>query len=167
MEIVKNFGLEPVLLAAQIVNFLIIFFILKKFLYKPVLEILKKREDAIKDGLKKAEETQILFEKTALKEKEILKNAQREALKIIEDTKKQAQEQQRQNEELIKKQAEKMLNETKIQIQEETKRVEKELAVNVSRLAVNFLKKTVEELFEKKDQQKIISRALKQIEKAD
>ncbi|MBU2632677.1 F0F1 ATP synthase subunit B, partial [Patescibacteria group bacterium] len=49
MEIVKQFGLDPVLLVAQIVNFLILLFILKKLLYKPVLELLKKREDTIKE----------------------------------------------------------------------------------------------------------------------
>ena len=57
MEIIKNFGVEPVLLVAQIINFLIILFILKKFLYKPVLDTLKKREDSIKEGLKQAEES--------------------------------------------------------------------------------------------------------------
>ena len=56
MEILENFGLNPMLLIAQIVNFLIVLFILKKFLYKPVLEMLKKRQTTIKDGLKQAEE---------------------------------------------------------------------------------------------------------------
>ena len=57
MEILENFGVNPVLLAAQIVNFIIVLFILKKFLYKPILDLLKKRQFTIKEGLKQAEAT--------------------------------------------------------------------------------------------------------------
>ena len=56
MEIIKNFGIDPLLLIAQIVNFLIIFYILKRFALKPILDILKKRENTIKEGLREAEE---------------------------------------------------------------------------------------------------------------
>ncbi len=73
MEIIKNFGLNPILLAAQIVNFLIIFFILKKFLYKPVLNVLNKRQVTIKEGLKQAEEARVKLEKVVIEEKDILK----------------------------------------------------------------------------------------------
>jgi F-type H+-transporting ATPase subunit b len=56
MEILKTFGFDPILLGAQIINFLIIFYLLKRFLYKPVLGMLKTREDKIKEGIKQAEE---------------------------------------------------------------------------------------------------------------
>src|SRR5437870_10658982 len=57
MEILKNFGFEPILFIAQIVNFVIIYLILKKFLYKPVLKLLKDRKQTIAGGLKQAEES--------------------------------------------------------------------------------------------------------------
>ena len=72
MEIVDHFGLDPYLFGAQVINFLIIFYLLKRFLYKPVLEILRKREREIAEGLKQAEEGKILLEKAQEKEKEIL-----------------------------------------------------------------------------------------------
>ena len=75
MEILKNLGFDPVMLAAQIVNFLIILYLLKRFLYKPILEMLKKREDSIKEGLKQAEEARITLEKTLQEEKKILSKA--------------------------------------------------------------------------------------------
>ena len=50
MEVLKNFGFDPVLLAAQIVNFLILIYILNRFVFKRVLEFLKAREEKIKSG---------------------------------------------------------------------------------------------------------------------
>ena len=60
MNIFQNFGVNPILLLAQIVNFLIILYVLKRFMYKPVLNILKNREDEIKKGI---EDAQIAEEK--------------------------------------------------------------------------------------------------------
>jgi F-type H+-transporting ATPase subunit b len=50
MEILNQFGLDWKLFIAQIVNFLVIAYIFKRFLYKPILDALHKRNDAIKKG---------------------------------------------------------------------------------------------------------------------
>ena len=104
MDILKNFGVDPVLVGAQIVNFLIIFYLLKKFLYKPVLGMLKKRADKIEEGLKQAEESRLALEKTLEEEKKILSKAQDEAKKIIEESRTQAIEVSQKIEEDTKKQ---------------------------------------------------------------
>lgn len=56
MEILNQFGVKPILLLAQIVNFAILLFILKKFMYKPILKVLDERKKRIEDSLKNAEE---------------------------------------------------------------------------------------------------------------
>jgi len=97
MELIENFGLNPILLGAQIVNFLIILFILKKFLYKPILTTLEKRKATIKEGLDKTEEVRIRLEETIEKEKRILRTAQEQARKILDEARIQVSE-----EELVK-----------------------------------------------------------------
>ena len=82
MEILNNFGFEPILFFAQIVNFLIIYLVLKKFLYKPLLKVLNDRKHKIEEGLKSAEESNRLLKETIDKEQEILKNAQLDAKKV-------------------------------------------------------------------------------------
>lgn len=47
----------------QIINFLVIVWILKKYLFTPVLSSMEKREKAIQSRLKEAEESRILAEK--------------------------------------------------------------------------------------------------------
>ncbi len=163
MEIIKNFGLDPVFLAAQVVNFLIILYVLKRFLYKPVLEMLKKREDAIKETLKKNEEARILLEKTSSEEKAVLKRAEAFAKKIIDDAKSHAIETAKEIEEISKKQTEKILADASLQIRKEAVETEKRLSLTVSKVAIEFLKKSLEQLFSEKEQKEILKKALKEM----
>ena len=165
MEIVKNFGLNPVLLGAQIVNFLIVFFILKKVLYKPVLEVLKKRQTTIKEGLKAAEDARIKLEKVVVEEKNILKTAQLQSKKIIEDAQKEAIEVSLRINEEAKKQTEKLLSDTREQIARESIETEKRIASNTSKLAVTILEKALKDFFSAKEQKDVIANALKKIKK--
>ena len=53
-KILSDFGVQPILLLAQIVNFLILLILLKKFLYKPILQVLEKRKETIDEATKQA-----------------------------------------------------------------------------------------------------------------
>ena len=163
MEIIKNFGVDPVLLAAQIFNFLIVFFVLKKFLYKPILDLLQKRQGAIREGIKQAEEAKIKLEKVVIEERNILRNAQLQAKKIIEEAKTESIELTKRMNDSAKKQGEKMLNDAKDQILRESKDAEKRLAVNISKLAVSFLEKSLNGFFTPKEQKEVVSNALMKI----
>ena len=165
MDILKDFGVDPVMVVAQIVNFLIIFYLLKKFLYKPVLGMLKKRADKIEEGLKQAEESRLALEKTLEEEKKILSKAQDEAKKIIEESRTQAIEVSQKIEEDTKKQAERILLEAKEQIDQESKKTEIRLSEQVSRLAEEMLTKSLEGFFGEKEQKQIAQKVVKQIKK--
>lgn len=167
MEILKNFGFDPVMLVAQIINFLIIFYLLKRFLYKPVLEMLKKREDAIAQGLKQAEEARITLEKTLEQEKKILTRASDDGKKIIEEARMQSKQVALEIEENTKKQTEKMIQEAKQQIEQDAKEVEKRLSEKVSMLALDMLTKSLEGMVGAKEQKQILTKTLKQIKKTN
>lgn len=163
MEIIKNFGLDPIFLAAQVVNFLIILYVLKRFLYKPILELLKKREDAIKEAVRKNEEARILLEKAGTEEKAVLKRAEAYAKKIIEDAKIHATETAKEIEEVSKKQTEKILADASSQIKKEAVETEKRLTLTVSKIAIEFLEKSLKQLFSEKEQEEILKKALKEM----
>jgi F-type H+-transporting ATPase subunit b len=163
MEILKNFGFDPVMLVAQIINFLIIFYLLKRFLYKPVLEMLKKREDSIALGLKQAEEARLTLEKTLEQEKKILSKAVDNGKKIIDETRTQAKQVALEIEENTKKQTEKMIQEAKQQIEQDAREVEKRLSEKVSVLALDMLTKSLEGMIGTKEQKQIVTKTLKQI----
>lgn len=167
MEILNNFGFQWTLFAAQIVNFLIIYFLLKKFLYKPVLKILETRKTKITEGIKQAEESERRLQETIEKEDKILKAAQEQAKQMIDDAKAQSHELLKKSEVDTKKQIEAMLKEARTQITYETGLAEKRLETNVSRLAINFLEKSLTGLFGEKEQEIVMKNALKKLKKAD
>ena len=165
MEIIKTFGLNPVLLAAQIVNFLIVFILLKKFLYKPVLEVLRKRQITIREGLKQAEEARIKLEKIVVEETNILRQAQLQSRKIIEDAKTESSGIAKKMGEETRKQTEKLISDTREQLTKEAIGVEKRLALKTGEIAVTLLEKALRDFFSNKEQQEIMSQALVKIKK--
>jgi F-type H+-transporting ATPase subunit b len=167
MEILFNFGFEPILFLAQIVNFLVIYWLLKKFLYKPVLKLLKERNDKIIEGLKNAENAARLIEETVQKEEKILKDAQVKAKKLMDEAKAQSDAILKQAEMDNKKLAEKMLQEAKEQISYETGIAQKKLETNISKLAIDFLQKSVAGMFGEKEEEIIMKKALREIKKTD
>ncbi|MBI4086582.1 F0F1 ATP synthase subunit B [Candidatus Kaiserbacteria bacterium] len=82
-ELLHNFGVDWKLLLSQVVNFAILFFLLKKFAYQPILAILRKRRETIAEGLVMREEAErTLGEIETLKAKSITE-AQEEALAVV------------------------------------------------------------------------------------
>lgn len=167
MEFLKSLGFDPIMLGAQILNFLIIFYLLKRFLYKPVMDMVKKREDKITEGLKQAQEASQTLENALLMEKKILSKAQNESQKLIEDAKLQAQELSNQMEEHAKAQTQKLIADAHFQIQQETAQVERRLSEKTSLLAREILAKSLSGIFSQGEQKKVVEKALKNIKKAD
>ena len=52
--IIKNLGIDWKIFLAQLVNFGIVFFVLKKFAFSPIQKLLKERQSKIEKGLNDA-----------------------------------------------------------------------------------------------------------------
>lgn len=167
MEIIKNFGIDPVFIVAQIVNFVIILFILRKLLYKPILDLLKKRQSTIKEGLEKTEEARIRLEKVVEEEKKILVRATNHAKKIVDDAKDHSLDLARDIEQKSKIHNEKMIEDAKERIRRDAAETEKKLVSGVSELAVKFLEKSLKKFFSEEEQKTVLQSALKKIKKND
>ncbi|MDO8425762.1 MAG: hypothetical protein Q7T01_04625 [bacterium] len=57
-DLLTKLGIDWRLLIAQLVNFLVLFFLLKKLLYKPVLGMLEQRRATIAQGIARAREAE-------------------------------------------------------------------------------------------------------------
>jgi len=163
MEVLSQFGFDLKLFIAQILNFLILAFLFKRYLYKPLLNIIKKREEKIKRGLEDAEKANKVLVSTEEKRDEILNKAEKQAEDIIQESKKMAQ---MEADEIIKKtklEAEKIINQAKDQGLLEKDAIEKELTQVVAEASQRILEKVVSELFTKKEKGEIMRRSIKKI----
>ena len=165
MEILHTFGLDPYLLLAQIVNFLIILYVLKRFLYPPLFKVFKKREELVKESIQKAEENEKILEKTKNLEKEVIQKAKITADEIIEEAHEQAADIMKKADEDTKQKTDKMLKDARAQIELESSEAKKQLNNYVMDLSLELLKKTLANIFSSKEQSEIVDRALKEMQK--
>jgi F-type H+-transporting ATPase subunit b len=88
-EIINAFGIDARLIIIQIVNFAILMAALGYFLYKPVLKLLREREEKIAQGLKDAE-LAALAKSEADAEKQVVLTAAHKAAGEVSDRAKSA-----------------------------------------------------------------------------
>jgi len=92
MDALTSLGIDWKLLVAQIVNFLILLLILRKFLFAPVVKMLVDRKTKIAQGLKDAQSAQERLERADLEAKKIIVKATQGAQVIVASAKKEAEE---------------------------------------------------------------------------
>lgn len=90
MDAINSLGINGKLLIAQIINFVVLLILLKKFLYNPIVKMLDKRSQTIKKSLDDAKRIEEELQKTEQKNQEIIALAQSDAKKMVEEAKKNA-----------------------------------------------------------------------------
>ncbi len=165
MEAFKSFGVEPILLLAQIVNFLVIVFLLKKFFYGPVVKMLADRRARIEESLKNADEIEKRLEETDLKVKKAFEEARANAQAIMQDAKSEAKRIVDAATEEGHKITESALTEARSQIELERLRVQKELQAETATIAGVLLKKVLSRTMSSKEKQELTKTSVAQITK--
>jgi F-type H+-transporting ATPase subunit b len=90
--VAQKFGLEWKYVVIQAISFLILFAVLYKFGIKPTLATMEERNKKIGDGLKHAEEMQVKLAAAAEESARIVRAAQLEAQKAVDEARKAAKE---------------------------------------------------------------------------
>lgn len=164
-ELLNTFGIQPILLIAQVVNFLIIFYLLKRFAWKPILKTLTDRRAMVAESIKNAEDTQKALDKALEKEKEILQKAQVEAQSALSDAKAQAQEVAKMSEESTRQQVERMIADAHKKIEKQTSDAEKQLATKVTTIAADMLRNSLKGMLDEGTQEQVVEKTLKNLKK--
>lgn len=151
-ELIHNLGIDWKLLIAQIVNFAILFFLLKKFLFRPILGLLEKRREKIEKSLKDVERIEKELATIREKREEILKTANQKAEEILREAKEIVESQKINILADTKKQTEKMLEEARASIEKEKDRLVDEAREDLAELVLLATEKVLrEKLDEEKD----------------
>src|SRR3954470_20208613 len=81
----EQFGFNTSLFVSQVISFLIVAFLLKKFAYNPIVQVLEERRQRIAEGLANAEKIKQELAQTEASRQQILNQANTQANKLIEE----------------------------------------------------------------------------------
>lgn len=149
-------GFTPWELIVTIVNTLITFLIIKKFLFAPVRNMLQAREDEVKACYEAAQKAQSEAEQCKAEYTERLSKAKEEAAEIVGAATRRATVR---GEEIIKEsqqQASAMLKKAELSIEQERKRTMNELKDEVANLSVLIAGKVIERDVTAADHERLI-----------
>lgn len=167
MEIFKDFGFQPEFFVAQIINFLILAFIFKKYLYKPVLKVLKDRQTKIKQGIEDSEKAGIALATAEEQKDEILKRASQEAERIIESTRNEAQELKNSLMDRAKEDADRIIADGHEQAKIEFEKADAAAKIIALDLSKKVLERILDDLFTKDEKAKILKKNIQKLELND
>ena len=164
MEFLKDFGVNPILLLAQIVNFTILLLLLKKFFYKPILKVLEERKHKIETAVLQAEEIQKKLEETQVQQEKLIGEAEAQASRIIEETREAAKNLQEKATSEANKKVEETLIKARGAINLEKEKMVVEVKAEMASLVADTTKKILGKTLSKQDNEEIVKQSVKELE---
>lgn len=144
-ELIKTFHIDYKLILAQLVNFIVVLFVFKKFAYGPIVKMLNERSDKIEKGLKEAGEAAQKLSQAEDIKSEIISQAKNEAHEIMGKAEKSAEIFKNEIIQESKIRAEKILKNASLSIREEKRQILSEIKQEVSDLVVLGMSKLFDE----------------------
>ena len=167
MESLGKFGLDPLHLAAQVVNFLVIAWVIYRFLLKPLLATMKARREKIAQGLADADSAKSALGDAARERDRILQEASAESFRILQNARDEAERLRAAALERAGHDAERMIEEARGVMALERQDMEKAVQGLSLRLSGSILEKIVQGLFSEDERAGIVARGIERIGKAD
>ncbi len=155
-------GLDGKALLFQLINFAILFWVLKKVAYKPIIKVLEARRERIEESLKMAHDIEQNQQKMAEAQALALKQARAEAAEIVAKTRAEAAEMLKEAEVKATAQNERLLAEAKSRIEQELTQAKKGLKREVVGLVVAATEVVLAEKVDAKKDEALIERALQE-----
>ena len=150
---------------AQMLNFLILVVVLRAVAYKPIVKMLKDREDTIAASLKKADDDAAKAE-AALKEyQDQLANARTKAQYIVDKAEKRAQEDHEAFVQATQKEIAQMKEAAEQQIQRERQQAVEQLKGEMITLSLAAASKIVSKNMDADENEKLIGEFIDQLDK--
>lgn len=158
-------NISPGLIFWTVITFICLFWILKKYAWKPILGALEEREKSIKDSLEKSEIARTEAEKLLKENTANLAKAEEEAQKIIAQARETAEKLMNQKTAESEAKIRKMMEDAQNEIQRKTDESFDALKNKVAIIAVEAAEKILRENLDKEKQTKIVSKFIDELPK--
>ena len=157
--------LDPGLFVWTIITFMVLFFVLAKFAWKPLIKMLQEREEMIRDSLDDAEKAKAELEHLNEESEAIMTKARAEAQTILANGKAAAEKVKEDTIAKAKEQAIKIIKKTEKQIQIEKDKAIADIKQEVVNLSLSVAKKLINKNLNDADNKSLIEETLKKVNK--
>jgi F-type H+-transporting ATPase subunit b len=155
---------EPGLAIWTIVTFLILFFVLRKFAFGPIQNMIDKRRDTIEESIRAADQTRRDAERMLAEYRESIAKAKHEAEEIIERAHKVGETTKTEIMVQAKEQAQKEVEDARNQIQRETRKALQEIKDQVADLAILAATKVTAKSMNTEDHLRLVNEAMSEVD---
>ena len=145
MDALAHLGINAKLLIAQVVNFAILLFVLKRYAYRPILKLLDERSAKIEKGLADAEQAALTLKETSAEEKRILSEARAEVRALMTATEESAKKRDADQLVLTEQKTNQLLEEARLKIEGERRKMLAEAREEVSLIVTLAVEKVLKE----------------------
>lgn len=156
-------GFHLVDMIVMLIFFIILMFLVSKFAWGPVMDMMKKREDYVANEIETAEKSRAEAEKANKEAVERLNTTKQEAQQIIEDARNAGLKQEQDIIESAKQEAERIKVQAQQEIESEKEKALQALQDKVASLSVLIASKVIEKEISAQDQDELISEYIKEV----
>ncbi|KUP04155.1 ATP synthase F0F1 subunit B [Bacillus coahuilensis m2-6] len=149
-------------IAFQLLAFAVLLFLLKKFAWGPLMNIMKEREQLIAGEIKEAEESRAQAAAQLEEHRKLLAEARTEAQGLVESAKKQAEQQREEIIVAAREESERLREAAKLEIETQKEQAVTALREQVASLSVLVASKVIEKELTAADQDKYIQQLIKE-----
>jgi F-type H+-transporting ATPase subunit b len=166
MDILQSFaqiGFDWRMAFANLINFLIVFVVLKYFVFQPIKRILTERKEKIQQGLEDAKKAK--RDKVMAKEKyeKKINQAKTEANSILADAKEEKQEIMKEAREEARKEADRIKAEAREQIETEREQMQAQLREHTAELVIDSVEKILQKNVDEQTDREVIESMINQV----
>ena len=156
----SQLGLNLPLLIAQLINFFVLLIVLRIFLYRPILDMLDRRSQRIREGLQAAEQSK---ERAAETEQEVarqLDEARQQGQALVGQAQEASNRLQEEARNQARREAEQLLERARNEIQLERDQAIAELRKEFADLTVRAAEKVISQSLDRQAHQRLIDEVL-------
>lgn len=155
---------DPGLILWQLIVFLLLFFLLAKLAWKPIISSLKEREQSIQDALDTAEKARQEMASLKADNEKLLKEAREERDRILREAREASNKMKEEAQQEAKKSADKIVQEARAAINIEKQAALKDVKIQVATFALEVAEKLLKKnLADDKSQKALVEDYIKDL----
>lgn len=162
-QLMTDFGFAWPKFIAQIILFLILYFLLNKLAFAPVLKMLEERRRKIEEGQVNAEKIRKQLAETELRYQEVLRKANDEAQHLLAEAHKMAEANKERQAQIAIKQAAEIIQNAQVTITQERNKMVAEVKKEMLDLVVDTTAKVTGKVLTPEDQKRLSDSTLKEL----